>query len=95
MSDPAEDDLLTLDQPFHSVDVLHQNERILHLVNDRKHRQYRIPKGWRVQGVFQDETMLHGLVYNPYIATWFHMWWDTDGRCLTGGCRDGQWDLSW
>jgi hypothetical protein len=72
---------------------------------DRKHRtpfyppsflegpQYFINKGWKVKGVFKDGEEMHGLVYNPYISCWFHMWWDKTGRCLTGNCQDGLWDL--
>ncbi len=58
-------------------------------------RLYHIPKGWRVEGVFRHENTQHGLVYNPHIKTWFHLWWDLNGKCLTGNCQDGKWDLTW
>lgn len=57
-------------------------------INENYKLAYCIKKGYRVQGLFQEDNILHGLVYNPHIATWFHAWWDLNGKCLTPNCYD-------
>lgn len=48
--------------------------------------------GWTVNGLFEHQDVIHGLVYNPYLKDWFHMWWNAEGKCLTHGA-DSRYDL--
>jgi hypothetical protein len=44
----------------------------------------KLANGWLVNGIFRVKDEYHGLVYNPHIDYWFHMWWDLNGNCLMG-----------
>jgi len=102
------DDIFTLDQPFHITEEQKQQIRLEmeEYVAMKEYAAYcqkdnqtvlkhakRIKKGYRVEGLFCDGTMLHGLVYLPAIATWFHAWWDKNGKCQTPNCPNEQWAL--
>jgi hypothetical protein len=56
-------------------------------------KRYATRRGWRVDGVFEDQEHRHGLCFNPHLNSWFYLFWDLKGRCKVCNCGDSKWDL--